>query len=175
MKNAIDQNYSRRTVWIHWISALLIFIIIGAGINMEHSEPTLLKINLYSIHFTSGIIVLVLTLVRIFALFRDRRPTNLYPKGWHNGLLKFVHYGFYLTIVWMCLTGLFGLIYYQIYKAVFSRNPGLLPDLTESGLHPLFMSHHIVAKIVFLLLFLHIAGTIIHIVRYRENVLRRIW
>ncbi len=169
-------NYSNRTVWIHWVSALLIFGLIYTGINMEHGVHNLKKFNLYKIHFSLGFSVFILTIFRVVALIRDKRPETLYPKkSFHQRFILFVHYGFYIIILWMCISGISSLFLEGIIPSLFSGNFSDLPEISNDGFHPIMLSHHIVAKVVFLLLLFHVVGFLIHLIRKKENTLSRIW
>ena len=169
-------KYSKRTVWIHWLSALLIFGLIYTGINMENSMHTPAKFFLYKTHFTLGIAVFLLTIVRVIALLKDFRPSSLYPeKSIHQKFINFVHYSFYSVLIWMCISGILSLFLENIYPALQSGNFSDLPEISADGFHPIMLSHHIVAKFVFLLLIFHIAGFFIHLFRKKENTLKRIW
>ena len=169
-------KYSSSTIWIHWVSALLIFGVIFTGIQMEelaHSEE---KFNLYKVHFALGFVVFILTIWRTILLLKPPRPTPLYEKGSkHQRLISFVHYGFYITILWMCISGIVSLSLEGILPALKSGSFSDLPDIRQDGFHPIMLSHHIVAKLVFLLLLFHIGGVVLHFIRKKENALKRIW
>lgn len=171
-----NTTYSNRTVWIHWVSALFIFGLIYTGINMEHGAHDLRKFDLYRIHFTLGFGVFFMTVIRVVALLKDKRPATLYPrKSIHQRFISVVHYGFYIVILWMCISGISSLFLEAIVPALRSGNFADLPEISSDGFHPIMLSHHIVAKIVFLLLFFHVGGFLLHLVRKKENTLKRIW
>ena len=73
------KTYSTRTVWIHWLSALLIGGLIFTGISMENEALNAQKFLLYKVHFALGILVFLLTLIRVVALIKDPKPAPLYP------------------------------------------------------------------------------------------------
>ncbi|MFK7950678.1 MAG: cytochrome b [Saprospiraceae bacterium] len=172
----INQKYSKRTVWIHWVSTVLIFVLIYTGITMEHSSHSPEKFSLYKVHFLLGIIVFLLTILRIIALLKDKRPTTLYPKtSFHQRFILFVHYSFYIVMIWMCISGIASLFLEGIYPALVSGQFADLPKIADDGFHLIMLSHHIVAKFVFLLLIFHIVGFVIHLIRKKENSLKRIW
>lgn len=169
-------KYSRRTVWIHWVSTLLIFSLIYTGIKMEHEAHTPEKFKLYKVHFSLGVIVFLLTIIRVMSLIKDSRPEPLYPKkSTHQKFIKFVHYGFYIVIFWMCVSGILSVFLEGINSSLLSGKFADLPEISKNGFHPIMLSHHIVAKIVFLLLFFHISGFLIHLLRKNENTFKRIW
>lgn len=172
----VKSTYSKRTVWIHWVTALLIFGLIYTGINMEHAIHNPQKFSLYKIHFAFGNLVFLLTIIRVFALINDQRPSSLYPKkSMLQRFISFVHYGFYVIILWMCISGISSLFLEGIYPALVSGQFADLPEISNDGFHPIMLSHHIVAKLVFLLLIFHVLGFVIHLIRKRENTLKRIW
>lgn len=169
-------NYSNRTVWIHWLSALLILGLIYTGINMEHGAHDPTKFTLYKVHFSLGFSVFLLTIWRVLALVKDKRADPLYPeRSTHQRFILFVHYGFYVVLIWMCISGMSSLFLEGIYPALRSGNFADLPDISSDGFHPIMLSHHIVAKFVFLLLIFHIVGFLLHLIRKKENTLKRIW
>tara|TARA_B110000263_G_C15283022_1_gene499292 strand:+ start:411 stop:962 length:552 start_codon:yes stop_codon:yes gene_type:complete len=175
MKTTIN-HYSNRTIWIHWLSALLIFGLIYTGISMEHAPLDENKFLLYKIHFSIGNLVFILTIIRVFALFKDSKPLGLYPKKSKREIFrKFVYKGFYVVIFWMSISGLVSLSLEGILPALQSGNLKDLPDIAKEGLHPIMLSHHVVAKLIFLLLIFHLGGFLIHFFQKKENTLKRIW
>ena len=169
-------SYSNRTVWIHWLSALLIFGLIFTGITMEHAPLNDEKLLLYRVHFLLGVTVFMLTILRVVALLKDPRPTPLYAKTsirekFRNG----VYSGFYIAITWMCISGILSLSLEGIVPALQSGQLADLPDISADGFHPIMLSHHLMAKIVFLLLIFHIGGFLIHLIEKKELTLSRIW
>ncbi len=169
-------TYSNRTIWIHWVSTILIFALIFTGIKMEHLEVNPTKFILYKIHFAIGIIVFILTIIRVVALLNDPRPINLYPeKTTREKFRNFVYKSFYIVIIWMCISGILSLSIEGILPALQSSNLADLPEVSKDGFHPIMLSHHITAKFVLLLLLLHIGGFLLHLFQKKENTLKRIW
>jgi len=176
MKEYMALTYSKRTVWIHWVSSLLIFGLIFTGIKMEHAAMSESKFLLYRIHFLMGMVVFILTIIRVFAFFKDPKPIHLFPeKSLRERFRKWVYTGFYFVILWMCISGMLSLSLEGILPALQSGNWLDLPEISTDGFHPIMLSHHIVAKMVFLLLFFHIGGFFQHLIQKRENTLKRIW
>lgn len=171
-----NSKYSNKTIWIHWLSALLIFGLIYTGITMEHSSLDENKFTLYKIHFIIGIVVFTLTIIRVFVLLKSTKLVGLYPENSiREKFRKFVYNGFYIVILWMCISGILSLSLEGILPALQSGNLKDLPEITKDGLHPIMLSHHIVAKFVFLLLIFHIGGFLLHLIQKKENTLKRIW
>lgn len=169
-------KYSNRTIWIHWVSSLLIFGLIFTGINMEHEPVSESKFSIYRVHFLLGNLVFILTIVRVLALFKDQKPIKLYPKGsFRERLRQGVYYGFYIVILWMCLSGILSLSLEGILPSLISGDWADLPEISADGFHPIMLSHHLIAKVVFLLLIVHVSGFLMHLIQKNENTLKRIW
>lgn len=168
------KKYSPRIIYIHWISSVLIIGLIITGILAEEAPTLAEKYGLYQWHFPMGIAVFILTIMRVYAFFKDPRPAKLYPEGnKRQKLIDFVHKGFYWVILWMCLSGMISLVVENVYPAMLAKNPEMLPDLTQD-LSIILLSHHIVAKFVMLFLIMHLVGVFSHIFKTKENVFKRI-
>jgi len=169
-------KYSSRTIWIHWVSALFIFGLLITGIKMETMEVSQTKFLFYVVHFTLGTVVLILTVIRLVALVKDKKPTALYPnKSFRERMRKVVYYGFYVVLVWMCVSGLLSLNLENITPSLIEWNWEVLPNINDDGFHPIMLTHHIVAKFVLLLILMHVIGFVWHWIAKKDNTIRRIW
>ncbi len=169
------EKYSIRIIWIHWISTLLIICLSISGIIMEEAKDLNFKLNLYQFHFAAGILVFILTIFRVYAFFKDERPTDLYPtKNFRQKLIHFVHKGFYWVILWMCISGIISLFLQNIWQSTVYNDIAQMPDVRKN-MTAIMISHHIVAKFVFLLFFMHVLGIISYIFHTKENVFKRIF
>jgi cytochrome b561 len=117
-----------------------------------------------------------LTIIRVIAFFKDPKPESLYPENsFREKFRKWVYKGFYVVILWMCISGVLSLSLEGILPSLKSGNWLDLPEISADGFHPIMLSHHIVAKFVFLLLIFHLSGYFMHLLQKRENTLKRIW
>ncbi len=173
---AQPKTYHKYIVSIHWVSALLIFTLIFTGIKMEHLSVSSNKLLLYQIHFITGTIVFTLTIIRLIVLLKTEKPYKLYnEKSFRERFRQIVYKGFYVFILAMCISGMLSLFLEGIFTAVQSNKVKILPEISADGFHPIMLSHHIMAKIMFLLLIFHITGFVIHLIQKKENTLKRIW
>ena len=172
----MESKYSKRTVTLHWLSSILIIALLVTGVNMEDAPHNMQTLMLNRAHFSMGTLVFLLTLWRLVALLKDERAADLYPKGsFRNGLIKFVHYGFYVVILWMTISGLISIFVEGFVGPTISGDPSALPNMRETGMSVVMISHHLVAKVVMLLLLLHLGGIVSHYIQKKENTLKRIW
>lgn len=147
---------------IHWVSFILIFILIPIGVLMTHLPAgfSSLQVLLFKTHILIGLTVLVLTLFRVAWVFVDRRPTeNEHMSQLNFYLFKVVQIGMYIFVVLVTLSGF-----------VLFLESGLIGDLFGSGtlnelaLHQTTFArvHDNLAKIFIALIGFHILGVIFH-------------
>jgi len=167
-------RYTRVAIVLHWIIAALILSNIGIGFVMEGlSQP--LKAAALSFHFSSGITVLGLTMLRVTWRLSHRPPpfaAELSP--WERAAAHIVHGLLYLLMLGMPLVGwsiisahpprpqgaatIWGLL----------RLPAIAPisnlgDGAQKAAHGLFVDvHDAGAWILTGLLVLHVAGALKH-------------
>lgn len=133
-------RYSKLTIYIHWITALLILAawITAEGGHRVRTDPPLL-------HFSLGLAVLALVVPRLAVrLFSDGPPVEDPQNPWMNLAAKIGHWVLYLFLVALPLTGwyaasrlgvevsFFGLHLPSLTAAVEGR-PGLIAELHENG------------------------------------------
>lgn len=167
-------RYSRAAIWLHWIIALAI---IGQFVGMEYGE-TLAKGDpfagtLYMLHKSTGITILVLTLLRL--LIRVRRgflPLPAHMVSWEVVLARMTHAGFYGLMLLMPLSGWIfavsakrGLDWFGLFA---------IPPLPLDGLKDLAHQFHEIGAWALIALFvLHVLGALKHHYLDRDDVAAR--
>lgn len=155
---------------IHWVSFILIFILIPLGVLMTHIPAGYYNIQvlLFKTHIVIGLTVLALTLFRVAWVFFDKRPieneTQLHMTQLNFYLFKAVQIGMYIFVVLVTLSGF-----------VLFIESGLVGDLFGSGTLNEIALHHTtfarvhdnLAKIFIALIGFHILGVIYH--QYAES------
>jgi len=101
-----DDGYPTRSIRLHWISALLIISMWPMGkFFMDDDATGFTGPGLYAIHIWMGLIVFVLTIVRVFIHFRGPKPPTLDMPRWEHVLFVLNHYGLYICLLLASLTG----------------------------------------------------------------------
>ncbi|MCB9079490.1 MAG: cytochrome b/b6 domain-containing protein [Anaerolineaceae bacterium] len=149
-------NYGRVAQAFHWISALLIFTMLPLGLVMTRIGDGAVKTTLYRTHIIIGLIVLVLTVLRIIWVFIDQRPDILAEiPPWRQFVFKAVHILLYLLLLVLAVSGV---------RMLFAVGPELslatLSPAAISSVVPQPNLHGIVSKIYIALLLAHIGGAI---------------
>ncbi len=77
MQNDLSKKYSKATIIIHWLSFFGIVSLIPMGFYMSDLPVGETKITLYKAHSVIGVMVLLLTLFRVYVFFKHERPPHL--------------------------------------------------------------------------------------------------
>ena len=170
----MPQRYTTVAIWLHWLVAILILSNI-ALIWSEGLWPDGLVRPVINTHKSIGLTVLGLAVVRLLWRWTHRPPPDL------PGLSKpektaahSVHYLWYVVIFLMPLSGyvfdstykdaathsllLFGLIPFPRIAAIVAMDPAHKEAVHDQW----FAVHSIVAKVIYGLFVLHVAGALKH-------------
>lgn len=169
--------YSNVSIALHWIIALLVFSQIGLVMAHDATEGDLSR-NLITLHKSGGLLILMLTLVRIGWRFKE--PLKALPDTmprWQKLLARITQFGFYIVLIGMPLGGWAAssaagreILFYGLFEWP------LLPISGGREVARQFMDmHSLAAKLLYVLLFLHIAGALKHQFIDKDNILRRVW
>lgn len=177
-------RYDTVAVLIHWVTAvvMIIMIFVGedlmeAGEEAEHGGSFLSGTLGPSIHVSLGASVLILTLIRI--LWRLTHTPPPYPatmKGWEVGLSRLVHGVFYLLMIAIPVTG------WLAFSGFLAEEP-LMAGVRVFGAFPVPAApaigktakelHEIGSNAAMLLLGLHVLAALKHQFIDRDGLLAR--
>ncbi len=169
-------RYHPFLVFLHWLlAAMIIGALIMGELVLEktpNSDPG--KLLSLKLHMLVGLSVLGLMLVRIVVRLLTKSPPHA---STGNTLLDklggLTHLGLYAVVIAMTVSGI-----------LISRAAGL-PDIVFFGSGtPLPADfndiaarnvHNILAKLIALLVLLHVAGFLFHKVVIKDNLIKRMW
>lgn len=159
---------------LHWLTAAAVFGLLGLGLFLAVSRPSLATIWLYGLHKSLGLGVLVLVLLRL--VWHRLSPPPLPLAGgppWQGRLARGVHRAFYAVLVLMPLCGWAGSSATGIDTVVFG---GLVvPPIAPASprLETVFFAlHGVLALLLGVLIALHAAGVALRL-RRGDGTLRR--
>lgn len=169
-----SQSYGSVAIAIHWLSAILIVILLASGFRAANISDAAAKADTLMVHVPAGISLLVLTLARMaWWLFADSKPG---PEGdgprWQEQAAKAVHLLFYIVILGMAASGIGMFILSGAGSVIFAGAEGVLPDFWN---YPPRLPHAIGARILIALLLAHVGAALYHHFVIRDGVLRRMW
>ncbi|MFM5916768.1 MAG: cytochrome b [Novosphingobium sp.] len=175
--NILATRYARGAIVMHWIIALLIILNIAAAwVSEDMPKPD--RAMIMGNHKAIGILILVLTLVRI-AWRLGHKPPPLVETlaAWEAALARVTHWLFYFLMLALPLTGwamvsagprggpvsIFGLF-----------NVPALPAGAEQGSHEMFENMHgLLGNLMVALIALHVLGALKHQFVDHDGTLRR--
>lgn len=179
------QRYTAVAIAMHWAIALLILFNLSMGWFMEGFAPPLRWIIL-PLHFSSGITVLVLTLIRlIWRLSHPPPPLSAGLSAWERITAHVVHWIVYVMMFAMPLTGWAlisshpqqpgggPLIWGVLHLPPIGPLAAMEPALQKAANHGFATAHSLGAYVFVALLVLHIAGALKHQIIDGERQLAR--
>ncbi|MFL5297357.1 MAG: YceI family protein [Phenylobacterium sp.] len=165
-------RYSAAAIVLHWAIALAIVLqIILAGRMEGPRTPTSFAVT--QLHKSIGVTILLLSLARIaWRLMNPPPPMPVTMARWERELARITHVGFYVVMIAMPLTGwimvsasrtqiptlLYGVVPWPMVPGIAELAPGakkVWHAIGENG-------HGLIAKLIYVLLALHVAGALKH-------------
>jgi len=93
-------RYTRVAMWLHWLIALAIFYNLASGL----LRPVMPR-GFFVFHISSGITILVLTVVRVAWRLTHKPPPFLPMKAWEARTAHVVHFLLYVAMVMLPFSG----------------------------------------------------------------------
>ena len=170
-KNDLSLKYSKGTIYIHWISVILILILFPLGkyiAGLEYED----KLFPLRVHAILGIFLFVLTIVRVYFYFNYPKPPHIKTgSNFNDKLIVWIENSFYYLIFLISLLGVLAMVLLGYGNAVLNNDASLIKPHKESIW---VESHNILATILMILFVLHVIGVIKHYIKTKENTLKRI-
>jgi cytochrome b561 len=172
IKNNLSEKYGKGTIIIHWVSLLLILILIPSGFIMAATKSGEAKILLLRMHVLIGDIIFILTFLRVWYFFKYKRPSKLETGSlMHNKLIVWIENSFYAILLLLSVSGILTVILGGLGQAIKTGDYVLLPNKLEL---PPLTGHQVLAKLLMALIIAHVLGVVNHYIKLKENTLKRI-
>ena len=98
-------RYSRPSVALHWLLAVLITGTFALGLYMSDLPVSPQRLKLYSWHKWAGVVILALSTVRLLVRLRGPVPQDLAMPAWQRGAAHATHHALYLLFFAVPLVG----------------------------------------------------------------------
>ena len=131
------------------------------------------KMDLLKYHSILGILVLVLTLLRVYFYFKHDRPERVKTGNKINDKFAIlIHNSFYFILIGLTLSGIAVMIVGGYGNALVEGLPELIKPHSEN---PPLEVHELLAATVMIVLVVHVVGVIKHFIFRKENIFKRIF
>jgi cytochrome b561 len=166
------ERFGGIAIAFHWVSAALLAVLLGSGFAAAATLHPIAKVGILRVHVLLGIALLALTLARVVWWRFDRKPPPLsaMPRLQERAA-KVVHVLFYVLILGMTATGIGTLALSGAGRHIFGAATGPLPDLWK---YQPRLEHWIGARVLLVLLAVHIGAALYHHAIRGDGLLRRI-
>ena len=169
-------RYHPALVVLHWLLATMIFGGLIAGTFVLAATPNSDPFKLISLgmHMSLGIVIGVLMLLRLAIRLLTTRPPHA---ATGNALLDklgvLTHWGFYIIVLAMVASGLATANMADLPAIVFGGSDAPLPQDFSAFLPR--KAHGILARLLALLVLLHITAALWHQYMKKDGILSRMW
>lgn len=170
----VEPRYPNTSIAIHWITVIFLVAAFGLGMLLEH-PPEGWGDTLYRLHWSFGLSVFAITLLRIVnRLFTGAPRPYAGLNAMERVLSQSVHGALYLLLILAPLLGWLGKSAYGGNITVFGvfDVPPLLGQNEELA-KKILGAHKIVVKLLLGAMVLHVAGALNHALIKKDGVLRR--
>ncbi|MEM7017092.1 MAG: cytochrome b/b6 domain-containing protein [Pseudomonadota bacterium] len=168
-----NTHYGTVAVTLHWLSALLILILIGSGFRADGMENPAIKADILKVHIPIGVVILLLTLGRIgWWLFADKKPVSVPMPSWQSRSAQAIHFLFYVAILGMVASGIGIIVLSGAGPLIFVGEAAALPSFEDYAPRT---PHGIGARILLALFVVHAGAALYHHVFKKDGLLRRMW
>jgi cytochrome b561 len=169
-------GYNPLLVGLHWLLAVMIIGVLPFGFfilaPMPNTDPW--KIYLLIFHMVGGLLIFGLMTVRfVVRMTTERPPDQTIGNVTADAIAPVTHYGFYVLVLLMAVTGVSTAIVAGLYKSVFQKNGEALP--ADFDVFPVFHTHGLLAIVLTLVILLHVAAALYHQFVRHDGLLRRMW
>ena len=170
-------GYTPLAKTLHWITALLVLGMLSVGLWMVDLPIGLLKLQAYAWHKWIGLVVLVLTVLRLG--WRWRSPPPPLPGTltvWHRRVAPWSHGALLVLLLTMPISGWRMSSAGGVRGVLVRRAAAARPGARDPGLFDVLRTvHHKLAWLLIAVLALHVGAVVHHDVLRRDGVFRRMW
>ncbi|WP_406853697.1 cytochrome b [Alsobacter sp. KACC 23698] len=175
MRNAREAGYSTPARWLHWLTALCVFILVPVAVAMTNLGEGALTNALYEIHKSVGVIAFAIVVVRLaYRLLRGAPPSESGLTPFERVVSRWTHRALYAIVFVMPILGYAGTSMCCAPINLFWTIPiPITVTGSEEATKRILSIHQALGFALTGLVALHIAGASYHALIKRDGVLRR--
>ncbi len=171
----MTQKYSNLIASIHWIhGALLAVLLLTGGLILSNMPDTSEKIGSLQGHMLLGLLAGAIAVVRLILVMRAPELAPLEVSRARQQLITWNHRLIYLLIFVVALSGMATAKLSGAGEIVFLGKEGELYAQMSTLAHNAKLLHTISTRLLMALIVMHVAGTVLYMIKTGDNVLRRV-
>ncbi|RXK03341.1 cytochrome b [Halarcobacter bivalviorum] len=167
-------KYNNSAVFLHWIIGfLLIFLLITGTFVLSEIPNTLEKIGNFRIHMILGILISILSVIRIVNIIKSKKPEDLQMSKLRLKLMKINHVLIYVVVIAIGVSGI-----------LLAKSTGLGDIVFFGSNNEIYESfkdysfgkiHGFLTKVLLFLIATHILGVVSYSIKNKINITKRMW
>jgi cytochrome b561 len=172
---SLPGGYPSSSKWLHWLVALSVLIAVPVGLTLPWRDPGPMTDNLYNLHKSLGVLILVLMVLRLINRFVVGAPA---PEPslpvWKRAVSSAVHGLLYTLLIVQPIIGYAANSAFGASTPVFGM--GEVPPMVaqdEAMSKALFAVHRWIGIAIALLVLMHIGAALQHYFLEKDGVLQR--
>ncbi len=169
------KRYHILLVIIHWIMAIMLIMAITGGQMFlgQLTGNTLERQQALGGHILFGLILGSLLIIRLITRLTSTRPVKATTgNDFLDKLGVWTHWGLYVLVGFMVLTGLSTALLSGIFPLVYGGEVEIPDDLSS---YPTRMVHSIFSLLLAALMILHVLAAFYHQFVLKDNLISRMW
>ena len=166
------KKYPKAMIIIHWLTVVLLILVFVRGKALEGLDFTAENINTFRTHAIPGMLILILTLIRLFVKKRNKNnvPKEIeYYSAGHKMMVNSIQKLIYILLI---LTPMIGFM--MIFKtgALSYDFGGAFPEGVVFN-ETLEVLHKVFVFSLLGIVILHVAGVVMYKIKTGENLVKR--
>lgn len=170
----LSKKYNNSAVLLHWVSGVLILFVLATGTFVLSEIPnTMEKINSFRVHMILGIVITVLTVIRITVIVKSKKLEPLKVSDFRQKLITFNHIAIYVVLLLVGLSGILLARGSGLGEIVFFGSDAQLYESFKD--YGVGIAHGFLTKVLLFLIVMHIVGVFSYKIKTNESILKRMW
>lgn len=163
-------------VRIHWIhGALITFTLLSGGLILSEMPDNADKIGSLKIHMLLGIVITLITLVRLYKVSKHPAMKALAVGASRESIIKWNHRLIYVMLLVVGISGIIAAKTSGLGEIVwFGKEAELYAGATSLS-ELAGTVHGIATKLLMFLIVMHVVGIFSYMLKTKENILKRMW
>ncbi|OQY02709.1 MAG: hypothetical protein B6I20_06660 [Bacteroidetes bacterium 4572_117] len=171
IENDLNQKFSKGTIWLHWLTALLILILVLSSFKIA-GFGSIERMQMIKMHLLIGSFVFIFTIIRTYLFFNTKQPEHL--KTGSKFIDKLAIWNHYLLYILLFVISIMGIVVIFTGNYIEGISSGSIDNIIPQKEISILKYHVLITFLAVLLVIMHVIGVIKHYIFTKENTLKRI-